>query len=539
MAQVESLRPAPGNDGGKQPAGGAAATALSRIRDLRIRRGAATADRAVSLVLAAVVAVEIVFIGFNLYARVDLTLVNAFTVSEKTARILNELDEPVKVTVFYGERYPAHAWAFQRIRDLLDEYRRASKSVDIEYVDPYSKREKADLLREKYGISEVDFASGVVVFTYKGQNKFVTDSQLVLRARATGDPYAAPQAFLGEEAFLSAILSLIEGKKPVVYIQSGHMESSIEDTSQIGFSFAAERLRRDNFEVKRFELKGEAVVPDDCDVLVVPGPEAVFAETEAYSLRKYVDRGGRILLLLPLAMEKGSLKPLDVKLDPVTDPFSITAVGSILVDPSNPPHPNLVLRIVVRDYNAEHPVSKPMTGQAEPKQIVLPFTRPLKIGENPPEGISVEAIATSPPYSIKKADIEDVVDGDKFEAVLGQFGTLARPGRDEVSGFPVAVAAERTTARADRRGRIIVVGNYLFASNYLLMTETYNVDFLLNAVNWLAERESHLGIEAKKPREISVRMTPAKMNHVFSLTVVIMPLTSLAFGVVVWIVRRR
>ncbi len=537
---MEGLKPGPE---GPQEGGSAGAAAEGRStprpagRDLG--RAAAAADRIITTVLAIVVAAEAVILGFSIYDRWDLTMVKSFTVSEKTARILSELDDPVRITVFYSEKYAPHAWACEKIKDLLDEYERSSDRIEVEFVDPYSKAARAQALRVKYGISEIDFASGVVVFSYKDDYKFVTDNQIVLRAQSQGEPGAGrAEAFLGEEAFLTTILSLIEGRKPVAYVLSGHMEASMTDTSAIGFALAAERLRRDNFEVRELELRGKTAIPDDCDVVVMPGPQAVFSEQEAYGLREYLDRGGRALLLLPLALERGTLKPLDLKLGPVLDGFAISLGNTLLLDTSNPPHPNLLLRIQVKEYNAEHPVSKQMIGQSENKTVVMPLTRPVVVAEKPAEGISAAVLAWSPKHSVKKADIEEIIDGERYEALVRQFGGPVKPG-DEVGPFPVAAAAERTSARADRKGRIAVVGNYLFASTGMISTETYNEDFLLNAVNWLTEREQHLGIEGKKPREVSFRMAPSRMSHIFWLSVVIIPLTALAFGLAVWIARRK
>jgi hypothetical protein len=515
---------------------------VDRIRRLRRHARVQSVDRILRVVFAALVTVELIFLGFQVYTRWDLTLVGAFTVSDKTVRILSELTEPIKVTVFYSGNYPPHRWTFPRVHDLLEVYERASGKIELEFVDPYKNRVRAGMLRKKFKISEMDFAAGVVVFTYKGQSKFVPDNRIVVRRQNAGSPagQGRPVAFRGEEAFLSTILSLVEGRKPLAYILEGHLEASPEDSSPRGFAVAADRLRRDNYEVRSLTFRGEASVPEDCDVLIIPGPQTPFSKMEAYAVRNYLDVGGRVLLLLPLVLEKGTLRSLDLHIDPVLDYFSISSVDAIILDPSNPAIPNQLMRVKVTDYDADHPMTKPMLGVGtENKPVIFPFARPLKVAEKIPEGFEVRSVARTADYCVKKRDVEEIIDGEKFQKLISRYRSIVHPGQDEQGAWNIAVAGEKTGARADRQCRMVVVGNYLFASGQILTTETYNEDFFLNAVNWLTSRETYIGIAGKKPREISIRMKPKKMDHVFWLVIVLLPGAALSLGVFVWFLRRK
>jgi hypothetical protein len=530
----------PKTSGAGEGEAGRAGGFLEKLREIRRRRTDEAIDRILKIVLAAVVTVEVVVIGFCIYHRWDLTLVGAFTVSEKTVKILDELEEPVDILVFYSGSYPPHQWAYTRVRDLLEAYERASDRIALRFVDPYRKRESADLMRRKYGISEVDFAQGVVVFTYKGQSKFITDTQIVQRRPSPMSPGPGKEeGFTGEEAFLAAILSLVEGKKPVAYVASGHREYGLEDTSMSGFAAAADRLRRDNFDVRPFVFRGREPVPRDCDLLILPGPKEPFTKEEALGLRNYLDEGGRALFLLQPELDREGRDVVNLHLGPVLDGFGIEVVDHILIDPRKPMVPQFLLNLSISDYDKDHPITRPLLGLSGNREVDLPVVRPVVPVEKIPEGLSVVPIAFTPKHAALKADIRDIFDQQKLEHLRGLYGGPVHPTRDKVGRVPVAVAAEKTGVRSDRRSRVVAIGNCLFVSAPALQGQPYNVDLFLNAANWLTERETHLGIEAKKPREVVIRIPARKMNHIFWLVVILMPLGALSLGTVVWLTRRK
>src|SRR5579862_9389142 len=65
--------------------------------------------------------------------RWDLTAAKQFELSDQTKKVLHDLKEPVKTTVF------APTDNFQRYHDRLDEYQYQSKLLQTDYVDPDKK----------------------------------------------------------------------------------------------------------------------------------------------------------------------------------------------------------------------------------------------------------------------------------------------------------------------------------------------------------------------------------------------------------------
>jgi len=109
------------------------------------------------------------------------------------------------------------------------------------------------------------------------------------------------------------------------------------------------------------------------------------------------------------------------------------------------------------------------------------------------------------------------------------------------SGQPPAAApgAERGSSDSKPRpGRLVVFGDSDFASNAQLAS-VGNPTLLLNAMNWLVERENLLAIPAKKADQIQLNLTRRDLGTIYLIVLVALPLASLSAGVAVYLRRRR
>ena len=98
-----------------------------------------------------------------------------------------------------------------------------------------------------------------------------------------------------------------------------------------------------------------------------------------------------------------------------------------------------------------------------------------------------------------------------------------------------ATAASESTPRP---GRLVVFGDSDFASNAQL-SSVGNPTLLLNALNWLVERENLLAIPAKKADQIQLNLTRRDLSTIYLIVLVALPLASLSAGVAVYLRRRR
>jgi ABC-type uncharacterized transport system involved in gliding motility auxiliary subunit len=101
---------------------------------------------------------------------------------------------------------------------------------------------------------------------------------------------------------------------------------------------------------------------------------------------------------------------------------------------------------------------------------------------------------------------------------------------------PLALAAAGTYS-GPTQGRFVVVGSSLWISNGFLRFNG-NRDLFLNMVNWLTSDEDLISIRPKEPENQQLNISGQKMQVLFWLSVVLLPMAVIGSGMVTWWRRR-
>lgn len=241
------------------------------------------------------------FIAGHFKGRVDLTEDREFTLSKGTRAILSRLDTPVQVRLYFSRsnsETPVFLKTYeQRVEDLLNEYRQASKGlIEIKKLDPEPDSDAEDSAKLD-GIEGQPLPTGEKV--YLGVSVSMLDQKQAI-------PFLSPDRERLLEYDLSrAISSVMTTEKPVVGIMSplpvlgeGNPMMMQMGRGQEPWILATE-LQRD-FTVRQVEMTADKI-PDDVKVLMVIHPKNI-SETAQYAIDQFVLRGGKLIAFLdPLA----------------------------------------------------------------------------------------------------------------------------------------------------------------------------------------------------------------------------------------------
>ena len=104
--------------------------------------------------------------------------------------------------------------------------------------------------------------------------------------------------FRGEQRFTRALLDLAGGERPRVLFTTGHGEISLDDRSDTGLGQAQRILGDNNFDLEEWSSLGAPAVPEGTDLVVIAGPTSTFLPPELDLFSRYLDGGGRMLVLL-------------------------------------------------------------------------------------------------------------------------------------------------------------------------------------------------------------------------------------------------
>lgn len=489
---------------------------------LRRRRLVIGANVFVQIVAVLALAVMANWLVSRHYLRFDWTKAGYYQLAGKTKQMVANLKEPVDVVVFLpptGNREYIEK-VLDDIRNLLKELQFYGKDkLRIEYVDPQRDLARAQQLVAQYNLDSPD----VVIFASGGRHKYVRLDEMVdLERDPTDTGEGHVKAFKGEGLFLSALETVTEEAPPRVCFLTGHGEHDPEDFDQrTGYSEVARYIKRDNITVEKWNLLERQALPTNANAIVIAGPRKPFTQAELNALEQYLKNKGRLLIMLDPRTHSG-LEPFlsrwGVQVD---DDLAIRKAGVLLGTEL------LDVNAVAVDY-APHPI----TAKLADTNMEFPYARSIRHRQQAEGGTADQPRVTE----LVKAGTEywGETDIDNEHATFD-------PATDIAGPLSLAVAVETSKPQGVDVDigvtRMVVVGTSRFVDNSSLAGG--NLDFFMNSLNWLLQREQLVAVSPKTPEEFRLDMSPSQQMAVYLLVIVGMPLAVAIIGIAVWLGRRK
>lgn len=473
----------------------------------------------VAVLLAALLTAMVNGIAARYYTRWDVSRKGYYELSDKSRGLVAGLEGAVRVLVFF-QRSHQH---YEDVKALLKEYTYAASrndglTFDVEFIDPDRDLARVRAVARDYEVDEPN----IVVFESAGRRKYVeADAVTEYDTRLEGGVIKRTlKAFAGEQVFSSALHTVMQPVKPVVYFLAGHGERDIDDYSEtLGYSGIARVLRRDNLEVRALVPAAEGGLPDDCDLLVIAGPVQQLSQREKDLIAAYLAGHGRVLAMI----------------DPGTDPGLAALFGAWGVRLGREVVVGMTMtgrELVVTNFG-EHPVTDNL------RNVVAMFYRPRVV-----EALSLaNGDAGAAEDRARVSELASNTAAGWAEADLKQYPPRFDEGVDRRGPVSLAVAVEKGSLSGldveIEPTRLVVIGGSAFVSNGALKTGVGgNVDFFMNAVNWLLERETLLAIAARSPGIIEHGLSRGRIQLLFLLTSALVPAAVALVGLVIWWKRR-
>src|SRR5258708_4174054 len=138
---------------------------------------------------------------------------------------------------------------------------------------------------------------------------------------------------LDEEGVTGALIRTLKGGERTVCVASGSGEHRIDDTTSDGFTDFQTLVQKDNYKVKSVSLLEKAEVPSDCLVFVIGGPSGDYIQPAVDGIKKYVEGGGRALIMLdpPLKLGRKEISDNDA-LTAMLSEWGGSAVKNLVLD---------------------------------------------------------------------------------------------------------------------------------------------------------------------------------------------------------------
>jgi ABC-type uncharacterized transport system involved in gliding motility auxiliary subunit len=325
------------------------------------------------------------------------------------------------------------------------------------------------------------------------------------------------KAWKGEQALDSALLAVTDERAPNVCFVTGHGEPAIDGFDPDAYGDLAEELRRDHQAPRAITL--DRGVPADCDVAVVAGPDRPLPKPDAVEIDRYLERGGRLLVLLGPSFDAKVTRFVDSGIEDTLDRWGASPRNAIVVD--EPRLRGSAVAFAVSEGYADHPI----TSRLMRHQTLWSTVRPI--------------VATPKP-GVDARELVHTSDAGWGETNLGIFNGQAElrydPDKDVKGPVSIAVAAERTEGTG-KGARLVVLGSSELASNRVLLA-AYNRDLVLSAISWLEHRQERIAIGPRPTEHLRLTLDDSQLSRVLLLCVVALPLLVLLLGGGVFWVRR-
>lgn len=416
----------------------------------------------------------------------DTTSEKRFTLADQSTKIIGELKKPV--TIYYFDQTKNFAGA----KDLLDRYSGQGKNLTVRYVDV----EQTPSLARQYGVNSLGRAVAV-----------------------TGDRVQDIKS-ITEEDVTGALIRLNKTNAGIICVSQGLEEADVADAGgRSGVGSIANQLKAESYDLRPLQLIEKGDVPSECTVLWMPGPRKDYPASIVANIKKYVEGGGSLLVMLA--------PPINVKTDSI-------AANELLVNMLGDWGVKLRKNVIV-DTGASRalgtsPLTAAVTNMA-PHPITRPFTR---------RGLSIFPLSRAITIESKlPATASKLLETAESSVATSNLSTpeITLSDAKEKGPFIVAAAGTFNGSGLKREGRFVVVGSADWVNNDI-PPQVNNRNLFQNMINWLAGDEQLISIRPHDPADRRLSMTEGQTRLVFWSSVVFLPLMALLAGVSTWLRRR-
>jgi hypothetical protein len=419
--------------------------------------------------------------------RFDLTADRRYTLAPATREALAALGAPITATLFV-DREDNRARSTRLLLQTLAE------------AGPVTVRER-DLEEGSEDVERYGIQSSNSVVLAAGER-----SALVERP-SEGSLYEGLRRLFGEQGH-------------VVYVARGEGEGALLRDDDAGFSGLAAALETEGFTVRDLVTAAAEEIPADASLLLLIGPQRALRAESLAALDAWLARGGRLVALLDPGSETG--------VEALLARWGFGLPDAVIVDPASGPlegDPPGVNPIVFQF--AQHPVSEGLDGT---RMVFFRKARPVFAERKPEPDDDLRAVA----FSSRRAWLAP------NPAAVQRGAAPERPAEIVEDYQPVLAVGRYRRAQPGGREtetRIAVFGDSDFASNRSLRA-LYNLDLLMNTIQWTAHREDQVTIRPKALTPDQYPLTPQQSLDMLYGVGLLIPELLLVAAAWTWVRRR-
>ncbi|OGJ49553.1 hypothetical protein A2335_02105 [Candidatus Peregrinibacteria bacterium RIFOXYB2_FULL_32_7] len=459
------------------------------------------------LLLAIVILINL--ISINHFIRFDLTKENKFTISKSSQNVIERLDDIINVKVYLSKKLPPQInESAQYVKDMLSEYSAFSQgNIQVTYVDPAKNTDAMQeaqnigipqiqmevLEQDKYQIQNGYFGIGIF---YAGN----TETIPVIQNLSTF-----------EYDFTSKIKKVASQETKTI----GFFNGSEEQDSQNSYSTVDQNLQK-TYQTKIVNLADSENI--DVDTLIITRKAEEIAPEEFVKIQNFLNQGGKVILLIDGVNVSQGLQAQAIdqtKVNEFLQNYGVTINSDLIYDQYHEsasfsqgfmtfflPYP-LFPKLINENFDQNNQIVNTL------KSVVTPWASSLSI--EPKEGVTISKLL----QTSKKAD-----------------HLLENLNLNPQQQFTINTAQQFTIATLINEN-LLVVADSDFISDGFLQQFSQNLNFILNAVDYLTLDPDLIAIRSKIFTDNPLKKIAEELNIIIkTIGILFSPIILIIYGLV-------
>lgn len=444
------------------------------------------------IAIAVVINMMVASLPANL-TKMDMTKNQFYTLSEQTKNLVSSLEDDVVIYLL-----AQGGSEDSTITQLLERYEGLNGKVRVETKDPVVFPNFA----QQYTSEQISNNSLVVVSG--GRSRYVSYNDIYVTSYTD---YSTTN-FNGESCVTSAIDYVTSKELPKIYALTGHGELTLD-------SAAGNAVQKANVQMASLNLLTLEGVPDDGDGLFIYSPARDISEVEKEKILSYLQKGGNLLLITDYS------ETAMPNLSEVMAYYGVQQVNGLVIEGDSSHSIRGYSHYLLPDINS-HTITEPL--QAKGYYVLMPLAQGIKKLEDARSTLTITNLLTTSGKAFSKPDGYNVTTMEK------EAGDIAGP-------FALGVAVTEKAGEGETHIAWYTTSQMLDETVNQLVSGG-NFDLFINSINWMADREESISIQAKALDGGYLTVSSSASAFWSVILIGILPIGFMVVGIYVWIRRK-
>ena len=445
--------------------------------------------------------------------KFDTSSLQLYTLSDTTVSMVKGLNEDV--TMYYIVQ---NGTEDANIEEILNRYASYSSRVKIRVIDPtsnpsFSSKYTDDTLSNNSVIVESAKRSSVVMYEEIYTTEYSEED--LMNYYYYGTMPSGTSYFNGESALTTAIDYVTSDNLPVLYIVTGHGETSLSET-------VLADAKAENILTEELALLTVTEIPDDAGAVIINAPTSDLSEAERDVLLTYLELGGKLILTTDFSTYTEDAMP---NLAAITRAYGLKGETGLVME-GNTGYYMQAPYYLMPKLNTESDVALNMTSTNV--TTITPLSHGISKIADTDKYVEAVLSTSADAYIIPNLDerVAEYKDTDNPAAAYD------KQDGDQTGSFYIAATAEDTATG----GKLMWVSTAYFVDDTFY---SYNSELFMSSLTMLCEKSSSISILGKALQIQSLAVSTAAAAFWGAIMIFVLPVGTAVIGLVIWNKRRK